>query len=108
MHTAEQCCEAALGAKEATRSGLRTVVTVLTAHRLFHSARALKEMSVAPTISAKEGTLARKRQIRDFMEYSVKACRAPRRIVLLMGHRITTGVMMCFSRQRSRTDPAFV
>jgi hypothetical protein len=40
--------------------------------RLFHSARALKEMHVAPSISAKAGTLAHKRQIRDFIEFSSK------------------------------------
>ena len=41
--------------------------------RLFRNKAEIKRANVAPTISAREGTLARKREIRTFLEFSAKA-----------------------------------
>ena len=57
--TAEECCLRSMG-KAASK-------------RLFHPSK--KQLSVtreAPTVSAKAGTLAHKREIRDFLQYTIK------------------------------------
>ncbi len=68
-HTAEECCLQHAGADECKR--YRSLV--IQYPPLFHALRnSVFEGTRAPIISAKEGTLARKRQIREYLKYSSK------------------------------------